>query len=70
MFMILGTPRSRTAWLAKLLSFGGVECIHEPSIDFKSLDDLQTFLQRPDTGAADSLMTLLWRDVQIGRAHV
>lgn len=62
-FVILGTPRSRTAWLAKFLSYGDVTCHHEPSVHFRSLADLSSLLRSPNTGASDSMMTLLWPEI-------
>ena len=62
-FVILGTPRSRTAWLAKFLSYGDVTCHHEPSIHFRSLNDLAAMLRRSGVGASDSMMTLLWPEI-------
>lgn len=62
-FVIVGTPRSRTTWLSQLLTFEGWECLHEPSLGFRSLEDLKALLDRPNTGSADALMTFLWRDI-------
>lgn len=36
-FFIAGTPRSRTAWLAAVLSSGQTLCFHEPSLDLEEL---------------------------------
>lgn len=62
-FLVLGTPRSRTAWLARFLTYGPFLCVHEPSVEFRGLGDLAAFLARPFTGASDSMMTLLWREI-------
>jgi len=63
-FVILGTPRSRTAWLAKFLAFEGRKVLHEPSIDFRSINDLYALLQNHSVaGIVDSTMTFRWRDV-------
>lgn len=58
-FLVVGTPRSRTAWLAKFLSYGGRECLHEPSLRFSSSDCLKLFLQNDAAAASDSMMTFL-----------
>ena len=63
-FVILGTPRSRTAWLAKFLAFEGRRVLHEPSTDFRSVNDLYALLEdRLLAGISDSMLTLRWRDV-------
>lgn len=59
-FLIVSLPRSRTFWLSHFLSYGDVRCLHEPSIHFTSLADLAGLLDRPNTGAADPMLTLLW----------
>jgi hypothetical protein len=58
-FVVLGLPRSRTAWLARFLSYGGRVCRHEPSVAWRGLEDLRDFLATGE-GAADSMLTLLW----------
>jgi len=63
-FFILGTPRSRTAWLAKFLSSPDRRCDHEPSMGFRSADDLAAYVARPVAAAADSLLTLRWRAIR------
>ncbi len=42
-FFITGLPRSRTAWLANLFTVQNSQCVHEPSHDFATLDDLGTW---------------------------
>jgi hypothetical protein len=65
-FVILGTPRSRTAWLAKFLAFEGRRVLHEPSTDFRSIDDLYDLLEDPSVaGIVDSMLTFRWRDVLV-----
>ncbi len=62
-FVILGTPRSRTAWLAKFLTWGRWTCDHEPSMRFLDVTDLAAQLTLPHHGISDSALTLKWRDV-------
>lgn len=62
-FLVTGTPRSRTAWMARFLSHGGVACVHEPSINFRRKDELRRFVRQPNIGASDSGMVLLWREI-------
>lgn len=64
-FVVLGLPRSRTAWLAAFLSHGGWTCHHEPSVGFRDLSDLTALLDTPRTGVSDSGLTLLWRHVVV-----
>lgn len=61
-FVILGSPRSRTAWLAEFLSWGGWTVHHEPSVHFKHISDIKPFLI-PNVGIVDSMLTLRWRDI-------
>lgn len=67
-FVILGTPRSRTAWLAKFLAFEGRHVLHEPSADFRSLDELYSLLDNPlVAGIVDSMLTFRWRDILVAQ---
>jgi hypothetical protein len=61
-FAILGTPRSRTAWFAKFLSYEQSICEHEPSRNWSSVEDITRYFI-PDVGASDSMLTLRWRDI-------
>ena len=58
-FLIVGTPRSRTAWLAAFLSYGGRQCLHEPSLRFTAPECLDRFLENDRAAASDSMMTFL-----------
>ena len=60
--LVIGTPRSRTAWLAALLSTPDRIFVHEPSVHWRDLDDLRDFLDRPGAAACDSGLTLFWRE--------
>lgn len=62
-FFAMGTPRSRTAWLARFLSTPTRQCLHEPSRRFADIDELTAFAARPDAAASDSMMTFRWREV-------
>jgi hypothetical protein len=62
-FIVMGTPRSRTAWLARLLSCGDVTCEHEPSVRWTSRADLWRFLDQDNVGASDASLTWFWRDI-------
>lgn len=58
---VLGTPRSRTAWLATFLSYQGVEVEHEASSLWKGLADLDAAMLRPSYGVSDTCLGLLWK---------
>lgn len=62
-FVVLGTPRSRTAWLAKLLSYRGRICEHEPSRHWRKPDDLFRALDRGSAAIADGTLTYRWREI-------
>jgi len=55
-FIVTGFPRSRTAWLARLL-----DCVHEPSLRWSAIDDLEHFLV-DGAGASDCMMSFLVHD--------
>lgn len=57
-FLVVGLPRSRTAWLARFLSYGNHACVHEPSFRWQGPDDFHAWLDGRE-GASDSMMTWL-----------
>jgi hypothetical protein len=61
-FCIIGTPRSRTTWLSKFLTYEDVVCEHDPSMQFKELRDIPAYF-KANRGAVDSGLTFLWRNV-------
>jgi len=61
-FCIIGTPRSRTTWLSKFLTYGDTVCEHDPSMQFKTPKDIYDYF-KPYKGAVDSGLTFLWRNV-------
>lgn len=68
--IILGMPRSRTAWLSAFLSTPDRPFLHEPSVHWHGLHDLRTFLSNPRAAACDSGLTLFWRDIMAFRPNV
>lgn len=78
-FLILGYPRSRTAWLANLLTYGDVFCAHEllsecrqPSDWFMQLPTEFAFSGSAETAGAfvaDKLMVPGLRVAIIWRSH-
>lgn len=69
-FLVFALPRSRTAWLAKFLSYGDWTCEHDPSALWHSKEDLRELLQRPWTGAVDSALVFLWKEARAIRPDV
>ncbi|WP_448207289.1 GNAT family N-acetyltransferase [Azospirillum sp. sgz302134] len=60
-FVIFGMPRSRTAWLARFLSYGNWTCGHEELRHARSLDDVRSWLAQPHTGTAETAAAPWWR---------
>jgi len=60
-FIVLGLPRSRTAWLAKFLSYGGFHCGHEELRHMRSLGDVRSWIAQPMTGTAETAAAPYWR---------
>ena len=55
-FFICALPRSRTAWLANLLTYGDSFCFHEPAVGLDSFSDLRGLFEstgRPVVGSSD-----------------
>lgn len=63
-YFILGTPRSRTAWLSAFLSTQERPCQHEPSRFLRDQDDLLALLRDPDAAVSDSALTFRWREIR------
>jgi len=60
-FLVLGLPRSRTAWLAKFLTYGDWYCGHEELRHMRSLDDVKAWFTQPNTGSAETAAAPFWR---------
>lgn len=54
MFIVYSLPRSRTAWLSRFLTHGGVRCFHETAVFMRSIEDLQDFLSWPAVGTVET----------------
>lgn len=63
-FVVFALPRSRTAWISRFLSYGGQTCLHDMSLDARSLDDLRYRLMCPMTGACDSALAIFWPELR------
>lgn len=60
-FIVFGMPRSRTAWLARFLTYGDWVCGHEELRHARSLDDVRSWLAQPCTGTAETAAAPWWR---------
>jgi hypothetical protein len=69
-YLITGLPRTRSAWLANLLTWGTSYCHHEASLSCRSIDDLAAKLDEggvpsgtTHAGNADPSMPMFWRPI-------
>ena len=53
-FIVYALPRSRTAWIAKFLTYGDWTCHHERAIYMHDLTEAIAFLSQPHTGSAET----------------
>ena len=60
-FIVYGLPRSRTAWLARFLSYGEWHCGHEELRHARSLADVKAWWSQPCTGTAETAAAPFWR---------
>jgi hypothetical protein len=60
-FVIMALPRSRTAWLAKFLSYGTWYCGHDQLKYARSIDDVKTWLSIPEVGTVETAASSHWR---------
>ncbi len=60
-FLILGLPRSRTAWLSRFLTYGEWVCGHEELRHMRSLDDIEAWFSQPCIGTAETAAAPWWR---------
>jgi hypothetical protein len=60
-FIIIALPRSRTAWLARFLTYGDWECQHETLRHMRSLDDVKSWLSLSCSGTSETAAAPWWR---------
>ena len=60
-FVIMGLPRSRTTWLSKFLTYGGVYCGHDELQHMRNLADVRSWLSQPMTGTTETMAASYWR---------
>ena len=60
-FVVFSMPRSRSAWLARFLSWGEWHCGHEELLHARSLEDVSAWLSQPCTGTVETAAAPFWR---------
>lgn len=60
-FIVHALPRSRTAWLATFLTYGGWTCLHEWAITMRSIEDVVKLFRTPNMGAAETAAGYGWQ---------
>jgi GNAT superfamily N-acetyltransferase len=60
-FVVFALPRSRTAWLARFLTYGDWQCGHDEARHCRSLDDAASWLAQPCTGTVETAVAPFWR---------
>ena len=63
-YLIFALPRSRTAWLARFLSYGDWHCGHEELRYMRGLDDIRAWATQPCTGTVETVAAPWWRLVE------
>jgi hypothetical protein len=63
-FVILAMPRSRSAWLARLLTIQGWVCGHDQLRYCRSLEDVSTWFSQPCIGTVETAGAPWWRLLQ------
>lgn len=59
-FLVLGLPRSRTAWLARFLSYPPWSCGHEDARHLRSMADVRSWLSQSYVGSAETSLARWW----------
>ena len=60
-FFVMGLPRSRTAWLARFLTYGDHICSHEEVRHLRSIEDAKAWLSQPRMGSSETTVAPFWR---------
>jgi len=63
-FIVYALPRSRTAWLARFLTYGEWACGHDEARHLRSVEDVKSWFAQPNTGTAETAAAPFWRTVQ------
>jgi GNAT superfamily N-acetyltransferase len=60
-FVVFSMPRSRSAWMARFLTWGDWHCGHEELLYARSLDDVGAWFSQPCTGTVETAAAPFWR---------
>jgi GNAT superfamily N-acetyltransferase len=60
-FVVFALPRSRTAWLARFLTYRAWECAHDEIRHCRSLEDVKAWLNQPCVGSVETAAAPFWR---------
>lgn len=60
-FLVLGLPRSRTAWLSRFLTYGDHVCGHDELRHCRSMDDVRAWFAQGCIGSAETAAAPFWR---------
>lgn len=60
-FIVYGMPRSRTAWMANFLTYGGWQCGHDEATYMRGVADIDRYFARARTGASETGAAPGWR---------
>lgn len=60
-YLILGCPRSRTAWVSRFLTYRDWSCGHDEARHCRQLEDVKSWLSQPNTGTVETAAAPFWR---------
>ena len=60
-FVVFALPRSRSAWLARFLTYGDWLCGHDELRHCRSLEDVSAWLSQPCVGGCETTAAPFWR---------
>ena len=63
-FLVLSLPRSRSAWLARFLTYEKHVCGHDELRHCRSLEDVKTWFTQPDIGTCETAAAPWWRLIE------
>lgn len=69
-FIVYALPRSRTAWMAKFLSYNEWQCGHEQAIFMRSVYDIKRLFSLNYTGVVETAAAQGWRIIKHHVPHI
>lgn len=60
-FLVFATPRSRTAWLSRFLTYGGWHCYHEHAVYLRNMAGVRAFWGQRRVGSVETAAAQGWR---------